>query len=94
MIEQYEQVLTADMCGSAELGDHLRVHGDHHFLFCAHDGVPFFDLVMHPLFELSAQHYGANVNNPLLGHLREIEIVGQVIGDVGLVAGEFEYSLK
>ena len=59
MYKQYIMIynrkqLTTDVSTGTELSSHLRVHGDHHFLFGAHDGVPFFDLVMHPLFELSA----------------------------------------
>ena len=59
MYKQYIMIynrkqLTTDVSTGTELSSHLRVHGDHHFLFGEHDGVPFFDLVMHPLFELGA----------------------------------------
>ena len=82
------------MGAGAELCRHIRVHGNHHFLFGIHELVPFLDLVIHPLFELLADDHGTNVDNPLLGDARQVDIVGQIIRNAGLVAGELQYFIE
>ena len=82
------------MGAGAELCRHIRVHGNHHFLFGIHELVPFLDLVIHPLFELLADDHGTDVDNPLLGHARQVDIVGQIVRNTGLVAGELQDILE
>ena len=82
------------MGAGAELSCHIRVHGDHHFLFGIHENVSFLDLVIHPLFELLADHHGTDVNYPLLGRARQVDVVGQIIRNTGLVAGELQDFLE
>ena len=74
------------MSRGTELGGHLRVHRDHHFLLGAHNGISFLDLVVHPLLEAIAQNYSTYIDYPLLRDLRKVDVVRNVIGDVGLVA--------
>ena len=87
------RVLTGYMGTGLELGGHLGVHGDHHLLLGAHDGVALLDLVGDPGLELAAQDDGANIHDPLLGHLLQIDIVWQEVGDVGLLRHELEDAL-
>ena len=82
------------MGAGAELCRHIRVHGNHHFFFGIHELVPFLDLVIHPLFELLADDHGTDVDNPLLGDARQVDIVGQIIRNAGLVAGELQDSIE
>ena len=67
------------MSGCAELGGHLRVHRDHHFLLGAHDGVSFLNLVMNPLLEAITQNYSTYIDNPLLRDLRKVDVIGKVV---------------
>ena len=85
---------TAHMGAGAKLSRHIRVHCNHHFLFGIHELVPFLDLVIYPLFELLADDHGTNVNNPLLGDPRQVDVVGQIIRNTGLVAGELQDSIE
>ena len=94
VIVQDEHVLTANVGGGTELGGHLRVHRDHHFLLGAHNGISFLDLVVHPLLEAIAQNYSTYIDYPLLRDLRKVDVVRKVIGDVGLVAYELKDLLE
>ena len=81
------------MSAGLELGRHLRIHGDHHLLLFAHDGIPLLDLVGNPCSELVAEDHGADVDDPLLGHLLQVKIVWQEISYVGLVGYESKDAL-
>ena len=79
---------------SLELGSHLRIDRDHHLLFLAHQDVAFLDLVSHPVSELVAKNDGADVDDPLLWNLWQVEIVRQEVRYVGLVAHEVQDALQ
>ena len=74
----------------SELGGHLGVDGDHHLLLLTHEGVALLHLVLDPGPELVAKHHGAHVHQPLLGHLGQVDIIGQEVVDVGLLRHEVE----
>ena len=80
--------LTADVGGRAELGGHLWVDVDHDLLLLGHLGVALLDLVDHPGLERLADHGGADVDDPLLGRLRQVRVIRHVGGDVGVLHGE------
>ena len=86
--------LTRDVRAGTELRSHLRVHGDHHFFLLAHDCIPLLDLVIDPLSEKVTQDLGANIHDPLLGRLRQVDVVGKVVGDVRLVFDEHQDPLE
>ena len=93
-IEHYKRVLTANMGGGTVLGGHLRVHSDHHLLLGIHEHVSFLNLVMDPLLEAITQNGSTYVDDPLLWHLWEVNVVWKVVGDIGLVADEFKDPLE
>ena len=93
-IEQYEHVLTANMGRGAKLSRHLRVHSYHHLFLCVHQHVSFLSLVMDPLLEAITQNGSTYVDDPLLWHLWEVNVVWKVVGDIGLVADEFKDPLE
>ena len=45
---------------------------------------------MDPLLELIAQDYGTDIDQPLLGHLWQVDVVGQVVMDHRLVGYKHE----
>ena len=48
--------------------------------------MPLFNLRLHPRCETVFEHGGADVGDPLLGRLRQLELrLGQVVVDVGMV---------
>ena len=81
------------MGAGLELGGHLGVHGDQHLLLGAHDGVALLHLVGDPGLELTTEDHGAHVDDPLLGHLLQVDVVGQEVRDVGLLRHELEDAL-
>ena len=83
-------VLTADMGGRLELGGHLGIHGDHHFLLGVHDVVPLLHLHGHPLSKLVAEHGSKDVDQPLFWYLGQINLIRQVHRDDRLVGGVFK----
>ena len=87
------RVLTADVGGGPELGRHLRVHGDHDFFLGIHESISLLDLVLDPRSELFSQDHCADVYEPLLGHLLEVRIVGEVLHDDGSFARELKNAL-
>ena len=87
-------VLTADVGAGLELGLHLGVDVDHHLPLLLHEGIPLLDLLLDPVLERLADHRGAHVHDPLLGRLREVRRVGQVVVDVGMLADELADALQ
>ena len=81
------------MGAGLELRGHLGVHGDHHLLLGAHDGVALLNLVGHPGLELAAEDDCTNIHDPLLGHLLQIDVVWQEVGNVWLLRHELEDAL-
>ena len=77
-----------------ELGGHLGVHGDHHLLFVRHEGVAVLDLHLHPSFELLSKHSCANIDDPLLRNLRQIDLVREILTDSRFVADEVHDLLQ
>ena len=73
-----------------ELARHVRIHCDVHFALLCHCLVPLFFAVLDPLSELRAHDGSADVDDPLLRHLGQVGLVGEVVEDAGLVAGEVE----
>ena len=69
-------VLTRDMSASSELGGHLGVHGDHDLLLLRHQGIPIFNLFLYPLSEVRTDHGGAYIDDPLLGDLLQVRLIG------------------
>ena len=92
-IWRMSRVLTGYMGTGLELSSHLWVHRDHHLLLGANDGVALFNLVGHPGLELTAEDDCANIHDPLLGHLLQIDVVWQEVGDVRLLRHELEDAL-
>ena len=81
------------MGGGCELGSHLRVHGDHHLLLGAHDGVALFHLVMDPCSEFVAQNDSTDVDQPLLRDFGQVNVVWEEVTDVRFVSDEFEDAI-
>ena len=82
------------MSGGGELGGHLLVHGDHHLLLGAHDRVSLLDLVVDPRSELVAQDHGADIDQPLLWDLRQVDVVREEVANVRLVTDEREDAVN
>ena len=76
------------MSTCSEFGSHLRVHGDHDFLLLRHQGIPLLDLILHPMLEVRSDHGGADVDNPLLGHLLDVRFIREVMVNLRLRADE------
>ena len=53
-----------NVSGLVKLGEHCRVHGDHHLLLGTHQGVSLLHLVLDPPLEEVAQHMRAYVHDP------------------------------
>ena len=85
--------LTRHVTGGAELGRHRRIHGDHHLFLLLHEDVALLDLLIDPLLEGVPEDGGANVHDPLLGNLREVELVRQVEVDESLSGDEGHHLL-
>ena len=60
------------MSAGLELGRHLWVHVDHHLLLLRHDGVPLLNLDLDPFPERLANYGSTDINDPLLGNLRQV----------------------
>ena len=69
------------------------VHGDHHLLLGAHDRVSLLDLVVDPSSELIAQDHGADIDQPLLWDLRQVDVVREEVANVRLVTDERENAV-
>ena len=82
------------MFAGLERGGHLRVHGDHHLLLVGHLSVPVLDLLLDPGLERCANDGSADVDDPLLGRLRQVRRVRQVQLDVRLGADELADALE
>ena len=78
------------MGARGELGRHHGVHLDHDLLLLGHEGVALLHLVHDPVFEGRADDHGADVDDPLLGHLRQVNAIREELFDFGLGAGEGE----
>ena len=82
------------MGAGLELGRHLWVHRDHDLLLFSHQRIPFFDLSIDPFLEVSSDHGGADVHDPLLRHLREVGLIREVEIDCRLVTDELHHALE
>ena len=77
---QNEKPLTADGLGLLELLVHLLVHLDVLVLLLDDVGVPVIAAFLHPLAEFILQDRRADVDEPLLRHLRQLDVgFGQVL---------------
>ena len=77
-----------------KLGCHYRIHRDHDLLLLCHQSIPFFDLRLDKFFEVSSNHGGADVHDPLLRDLREIGLIREVKIDLILGANELHHALQ
>ena len=76
--------LTADCFGLPERLGHLGVHLDVLVLLLDDCQVPVVTAGLHPLGELALQDRRADVDEPLLRHLRQLDVrLGQVLVDMG-----------
>ena len=82
------------MRGVDELLGHLWVHRDHQLSLLGHQGVALLDLLSHPLLEWCAKHGCNDVDEPLLGRLWEVDLIGQVVGDIRVVVEEHHDLLQ
>ena len=82
------KVLTADGSGALEGSSDIRVHSDQHVLLLGDLGVPGLDLVLDPAHEDFAKHGGADVHDPLLGRLVDLDLVWQEGVDVRMLHQE------
>ena len=80
--------LTTHVGTRLELGRHLGIHRDHHLLLFGHELVPLFDLLADPLLERLADDCSAHVDDPLLGHMREVWLVRKVRLDPRLASNK------
>jgi hypothetical protein len=85
-------VLTGDVGRGLEFGCHCRVQGNHHLSLLSHLDVPLLDLFGDPFSELLTNNSGANIHNPLLRRLWQVNVIRQVVGNVRQVADE-DYDL-
>lgn len=76
------------MRAGPELIQHFRVHGDHRIVLVGHVSIAGLDLLLHPLAERHADDGRADVDDPLLGTLGEVLVVGQIRLDLRMCAGE------
>ena len=81
-------VLTGDVGRGLEFGCHCRVQGNHHLSLLSHLDVPLLDLFGDPFSELLTNNSGANIHNPLLRRLWQVNVIRQVVGNVRQVADE------
>ena len=82
------------MSAGIELGGHHGIHLDHDVLLLGHEGVALLHLVDDPGLERLADHGGADVDDPLLGRLRQVRLVGHVCGDVLVLLAELADVLQ
>ena len=73
-----------------ELLRHDRVHGYHHIPLFSHGFIPIFDLQADPCLERFTDHCGADVDDPLLRCLRQVDIVWQEVGNISLIHDELQ----
>ena len=86
--------LTRDMSRGCELGSEGRIHCDHQLALLRHQGVAILDLLSNPSPEGITEDSSADVHNPLLGDLREVWLVREVVGQVALAAHILEDLLQ
>ena len=75
------RILTGDGGGVLESSRNIRVHGDHEVLLLSDFRVSGLDLALNPVLKRVAQHAGSHVADPLLGRLRDLDLVGKVLVD-------------
>ena len=66
------------MRAGRELSCHRWIHGNHNLFLLCHERVSILDLLLDPHLEDLAEDGRANVHNPLLGYLLQIDLVGEV----------------
>ena len=77
-----------------KLRRHHGVHRDHHISLFRHQLISVLDLFTYPLLEGLIDDRSAHVDDPLLGRLREVLVVGEEGFDVGDVGDELENLLN
>ena len=78
------------MGASSELLSHLRVHSDHDLLLVGHQRVSLLHLVADPVLEHVAEHSGANVDEPGLRDLGQVDVIREELLEPRLLRGEGE----
>ena len=86
--------LTGDVCAGLKLGRHVGIHRDHDLFLFGHMCVALLLLLPDPLPERLANHRGAHVHDPLLGHLLDVWMVGEVRFNLWLTGDELEDLLE
>ena len=76
-----------------ELGRHGRVHGYHNLLLLGHELVSLLHLVADPVLEALPEDGRADIDNPLLGDLRKVDLIRKVLLDLRLGADELQDAL-
>lgn len=89
-----EMRLTADVCAGLELSQHCWVHRDHDLVLVGHVGVALLHLLCDPILEGLSDHSSQDIHDPLLGHLRQVHLIRQVVDDTGILSREFKDPLE
>ena len=76
------------MGASSKLLSHTSVHGYHDLLLVGHERVPLLHLLANPVLERVAQDCGANVDDPLLRDLGQVDVVREVVLEPWLLRRE------
>ena len=82
------------MGGGMELGRHLGIHSDHDLFFVSHDSVPLLDLIRDPLLERFTDDSSTDIDDPLLGDLWQVGLVGKVAFNLRLGDSELQDLLN
>ena len=82
------------MGASVELGQHMRIHCNHHLLFLSHQDISFFDLIVDPSLEVIPDHCSTDIDNPLLWNLWQVRCIRQIVSQPWVTSGEAEDVFK
>ena len=61
---------------------HQRVHADHDLLAVSHYGISILNLLCDPIFKIGPYYGSTDINDPLLGDLCQIGLVGEIVFDI------------